>query len=61
MRSKKDGADIRGYFYWSLLDNYEWSEGFWPKFGLIKIDKVTQERTLRKSAGTLSSIIKKYQ
>lgn len=60
MRSKEDGANIRGYFYWSLLDNYEWSEGFWPKFGLIEIDRKTQKRSLRESAKNINKIIKKY-
>jgi beta-glucosidase len=59
-RSISDGADIRGYFYWSLLDNYEWSEGFWPKFGLVSIDRKTKNRTLRQSALEYASLIKKY-
>lgn len=33
------GADVRGYLYWSLTDNFEWEEGFWPKFGLVEIDR----------------------
>ena len=33
------GVDLRGYFYWSLIDNYEWHHGFWPRFGLIEIDR----------------------
>lgn len=33
------GVDLRGYFYWSLTDNYEWHHGFWPRFGLIEIDR----------------------
>ncbi|MBI2439185.1 MAG: glycoside hydrolase family 1 protein [Candidatus Moranbacteria bacterium] len=44
------GIDVRGYFYWSLLDNFEWDKGFWPRFGLIEIDYVTQKRTVRPSA-----------
>ncbi len=34
----EDGIDVRGYFYWSLLDNFEWDKRFWPKFGLIETD-----------------------
>lgn len=60
VKSKNDGADIRGYFHWSLLDNYEWSEGFWPKFGLIAVDRKTLKRTLRPSAKTYGDLIKKY-
>jgi len=33
------GVDLRGYFHWTLIDNYEWHQGFWPKFGLVEIDK----------------------
>jgi beta-glucosidase len=59
-RAIKDGADVRGYFHWSLLDNFEWAHGFWPRFGLIEVDYKTQERTLRKSAQKYSELIKKY-
>lgn len=45
-----EGADIRGYFYWSLLDNFEWDKGFWPRFGLVEIDYKTLERKIRPSA-----------
>lgn len=44
------GADVRGYFYWSLTDTHEWQDGFDPKFGLIEIDFATQKRTVRPSA-----------
>ena len=33
-----EGIDVRGYFHWSLLDNFEWAYGFWPRFGLVEID-----------------------
>ena len=41
-KSIEEGADVRGYFYWSLLDNFEWDKGFWPRFGLIGIDYSSQ-------------------
>ena len=46
----KDGADVRGYYYWSLLDNYEWAEGFTKRFGLVEINYDTMERKIRPSA-----------
>lgn len=49
-RAIEAGADVRGYFYWSLLDNFEWDKGFWPRFGLVHVDYQTQARTIRKSA-----------
>lgn len=42
-----DGADVRGYFYWSLLDNYEWNHGTAMEFGLYDVDEQTKARTLR--------------
>jgi beta-glucosidase/6-phospho-beta-glucosidase/beta-galactosidase len=45
-----DGADVRGYFHWSLVDNYEWAEGFSANFGLYTFDPETLERTMQPSA-----------
>lgn len=50
-RAMSEGVDIRGYFYWSLLDNFEWAFGWWPKFGLIAVDRENgMKRTVRLSA-----------
>ncbi len=46
----QNGADVRGHFYWSLLDNYEWALGYEKRFGLVAIDYETLERTIRPSA-----------
>lgn len=48
--SIQDGTKMLGYIHWSLMDNFEWAEGFWPRFGLIEIDYKTQKRTVRASA-----------
>ncbi len=53
-----EGVDVRGYFHWSLLDNFEWADGFWPRFGLVGIDYTTQTRTPRPSAQAYARIIK---
>ncbi len=52
----QEGVDIRGYLYWSLLDNFEWSEGFWPRFGLVEVDYKTMRRTIRLSARAYAEI-----
>jgi beta-galactosidase len=47
-RAIAEGADIRGYFFWSLIDNYEWNHGFDMPFGLFGYDPVTKTRSLKK-------------
>jgi len=55
-RAIRQGADVRGYYYWTLVDNYEWVEGWTTRFGLIGLDPTTQERTPRHSAELFTSI-----
>ena len=52
----EDGADVRGYFQWSLIDNLEWVYGYEPKFGLYSFDPETLERTPRPSARLYAEI-----
>ena len=51
------GVDVRGYFTWSLLDNFEWAEGFTKRFGLVHVDYATQRRTPRDSYGWYRDVI----
>lgn len=61
LKAIEEGAPVKGYLHWSLLDNFEWSEGYGPKFGLIEVDYKTQKRTIKPSARYLASIIKAGQ
>lgn len=54
----EEGVDVRGYFHWSLMDNFEWEKGFDPRFGLIEIDYKTFERKIRPSALFYAKICK---
>lgn len=51
-----DGLDVRGYFAWSAFDNFEWMLGYRPTFGLIAVDRATQQRTVKPSARWLSQV-----
>jgi len=53
----EQGADVRGYFVWSLLDNFEWAYGYDRRFGIIRVDYDTQERTWKDSARAYQQII----
>jgi beta-glucosidase len=50
LRCLADGLDVRGYTYWSLLDNFEWALGYRPRFGLVAVDRTTFARSLKPSA-----------
>ncbi len=60
-RALREGVNVIGYLYWSLLDNYEWAEGFGPRFGLIEVDYPTQKRIIRPSARFFADICKSGQ
>jgi len=51
------GVDLRGYFVWSLLDNFEWAEGYVPRFGLVYVDYASQRRIPKESAGWYRRVI----
>ncbi|MEB0139261.1 MULTISPECIES: GH1 family beta-glucosidase [unclassified Undibacterium] len=55
------GVDVRGYFYWSLLDNFEWNSGYAKRFGLVYVDYATQERVLKDSAHWYRNLIAEQQ
>ncbi|MFG6475536.1 GH1 family beta-glucosidase [Microbacterium sp. P06] len=52
-----EGVDVRGYFYWSLMDNFEWAWGYEKRFGIVHVDYETQERSVKDSALQYSRII----
>ncbi len=52
------GVDLRGYFVWSLLDNFEWQCGYSKRFGIVHVDFATQRRTLKASANFYSNVIR---
>jgi beta-glucosidase len=53
-----DGADVRGYFVWSLMDNYEWAWGYAKRFGVIRVDFDTQERTIKDSGRFYADVVR---
>jgi beta-glucosidase len=59
MRAKKDGVNIKGYFAWTLMDNFEWAEGYNARFGLIHVDFKTQLRTIKNSGYWFRDLLSK--
>jgi beta-glucosidase len=57
---RDDGIDVRGYFQWSLLDNFEWAHGYGPKFGIVAVDRVTFQRTAKPSAQWYSEAVRYF-
>jgi beta-glucosidase len=55
-RARRDGADVRGYYHWSVYDNFEWALGYKPRFGLYKVDYATYQRTATEGATALGEI-----
>jgi beta-glucosidase len=56
--AKNDGVNVKGYFYWTFLDNFEWAEGFRPRFGLVHVDFNTQQRIIKDSGHWFKDFLK---
>jgi beta-glucosidase len=54
----QQGVNVRGYFVWSLLDNFEWAEGYRKRFGIVHVDYATQRRTLKHSGQWYRSLLR---
>lgn len=58
LRAKQEGVKVKGYFVWTFTDNFEWAEGFRPKFGLVHVDFRTQQRTVKASGKWYADFLK---
>ncbi|MBN2176545.1 MAG: glycoside hydrolase family 1 protein [Demequinaceae bacterium] len=56
-RALADGIEIHGYYVWSLIDNFEWTDGYRPKFGLVAVDRTTMERRPKPSLAWYASVV----
>jgi beta-glucosidase len=59
LKAKNEGVNIGGYFIWSFTDNFEWANGFRPKFGLVNVDFKTQKRVVKDSGKWFSEFLSK--
>jgi beta-glucosidase len=59
LRAKKEGANVNGYFIWSFLDNFEWADGYRPRFGIVRVDYDTQQRIVKDSGKWYAEFLKK--
>jgi beta-glucosidase len=60
-RAMDNGVELLGYLHWSLLDNFEWDKGKWPRFGLVAVDYKTQKRIVRPSAVWYGTVLKQLR
>ncbi|HEY5371052.1 MAG TPA: GH1 family beta-glucosidase [Hanamia sp.] len=58
LRAKQEGIKVTGYFIWTLLDNFEWAEGYYPRFGLVYVDFATQKRIIKSSGYWYANFLK---
>jgi beta-glucosidase len=56
-RAIEAGVPVKGYFHWSLMDNFEWAHGYTPRFGLVYVDYATLNRTIKDSGRWFASVI----
>jgi beta-glucosidase len=61
LRARQNGVKVNGYFVWSLTDNFEWAEGYKPRFGLVYIDFNTQQRIIKNSGHWYSRLLQSYE
>ncbi|MEP6509496.1 MAG: family 1 glycosylhydrolase, partial [Gemmatimonadales bacterium] len=57
-QAMKEGAPVKGYFAWSLLDNFEWSHGYSKRFGVVHVNYATQKRTIKSSGMLYAEVIR---
>lgn len=57
LKAKKEGVNVKGYFVWTFTDNFEWAEGYHPRFGLVHVDFATQKRTIKNSGYWYSNFL----
>ena len=60
LKARHDGVKVDGYFAWSLTDNFEWAEGYYPRFGLVHIDFATQRRTIKESGRFYGELVRNH-
>ena len=59
LRAKQEGCNVQGYFVWTLTDNFEWAEGYHPRFGLVYVDFDTQQRIVKGSGKWYADFLKR--